>query len=605
MNELFNARSLYNKCTEEYNRRYYPNTILWDKDRYAEKNGLKTVKYKELGNEEIWGMPYAFCYGDNGELEVTFQDSAHTLVVGTTQVGKTWGHVMDSVHILSSKKNRANLMITDPKGEIWENTAYHLKKKGYRIYAVNFKNPGCSNMWNPLIEIYDKWMELNAISGEPVFHGTLKNMFNYILEDNVSDFVKNKYFWSFENKAYVSLEKAREAIDAKKGTLYAETTGMVNQLAVSMGTEALTNTKDAIWVRGAIDILKGMIYLMLEDALDKRSGFTRDNMNFMNMQRYYEIIREGLGAGTVGNPLLQIPKLMHKNPTDLSVRCFRAYFENASTTARSYMGVFENIMQEWFTPKIYAMANTNNIDLFDEDGSPFAVFLITRDYEKSDYIIAGLFVDWIYKNVLNKFDENGGKTERETFFLLDEFANIPVINGFTNKISTALSRKIIFQLYVQSYEQLESNYGFADAGTIRANCNVELFLGSRSMKTKKEFSDQCGTKRVESPDTAPIPDRKMMIEIPVLSVNTLESLERGECFMKRLNKPVSRTRFEMAFNCKELDIKKTAVTESVTSSKPYVDKSFFYKYLEDNRSMDFFSRFPNLKGNIDKEKRLS
>ena len=585
MNEIFSAKSLSKNCEREYTKRFFPNNDILNFDEYAKEYHLKTVRYSELENQEIWGMLYSMNRDNNDELSVTFQDAAHTLVVGTTQVGKTWGHVMASVYSLSAKKNKPNFMIADPKGEISENASEILKKRGYKIYALNFKDTQYSNMWNPLLEIYDGWMEMNSIEKRLKFHNSLRELSTYILEDSSTAYEKAGVFWSFDEKAYASKECADFALAHKKSEIESRTSDLINQLVSAIGSTAVQTSKDPVWQQGALEILRGMIYLMLEDALDSRSGFERKNMNFMNMQRYYELIRESVLTGTNNTPLLKTTKLVHKKMTDDSIRHIRAFFENAPTTTRSYLGVFENVMQEWFNPKIYSMANDNNIDLSNCDEQPFAIFLITRDYEKSDYFIAGLFIDWVYKEMLTKAEANGGKLNREMFFILDEFANIPVINGFTNKISTSLSRRIIFQLYVQSYEQIEGNYGIADAGTIKANCNVEIFLGSQSYRTKREFSEKCGTRRIKTLDAILSPDKKTIIEIPVLSINSLENLAQGDAYVKRLNRPTSKTHFEMAYRCSELSHNKLCAKEQGINSIPYNDEIFVYKYLENDHTM--------------------
>ncbi|MBQ1186935.1 MAG: type IV secretory system conjugative DNA transfer family protein [Clostridia bacterium] len=590
MNEIFNAKSLVRECEKEYTKRYFPNNQVLSLEEYAKEYDLKTVKYYELANSEIWGMPYAVTYNENGKLSVTFQDAAHSLVVGTTQVGKTWGHVMDNVFTLSAKKNKPNFMIADPKGEISENTVEVLKQRGYRIFALNFKNTKFSNMWNPLLEIYDNWMEMNLIEDRLKYHSSLRGLSKLELNDHRNAFEKAGCYWSFDGVAYSDPDDADAAVLYAKSQIESATFDLVNQLVSSLGASAVEKSKDPGWQTGALEIIRGMIYLMLEDALDKRSGFERQNMNFMNMQRYYEIIRDSVLTGMSNTALTNTIKLGHKKISDESIRHMRAYFENAPTTSRSYLGCFENIMQGWFNPKIYSIANDNNVDISGPDDTPFALFLITRDYEKSDYFIAGLFVDWVYKEMLTKAERLGGKLDREMFFILDEFANIPVINGFTSKISTSLSRRIIFQLYIQSYEQLEGNYGASDAGTIRGNCNVEIFLGSQSYKTKKEFSDKCGTRRIRTLDSALSPDKRALIETPALSINALENLKQGDAYIKRLNRPTAKTHFEMAYMCEEFAHNKVSAAEFGIKAKPYNDESFVYKYLENEYSMSNQSR---------------
>ena len=593
MNDIFNARSLSKICEKEYTKRFYPNNSVLESDEYTKEYNLRTYSYGELSDREIWGMLYSMKHGKRGVLEVTFQDNAHTLVVGTTQVGKTWGHVMDSVYALSAKKNKPSFMITDPKGEISENTVETLRKRGYRIYALNFKDTQYSNMWNPLLEIYDSWMELNSITEKLKYHRSLSDLKNYTLEDDISDYEKSGHFWSFGEKAYARGVNADIAIAHKKSKIESQTADLINQLVASLGSNALESSKEPCWQLGALEVLKGLIYLMLEDALDERSGFSRENMNFMNMQRYYEIIRESVLSSSTqyqNASLRRTTKLCHKLGTDQSIRHMRAYFENAPSTSRSYLGVFENIMQDWFNPKLYSIANSNNVHIDTDDEQPFAIFLITRDYEKSDYFIAGLFIDWVYKQMLSKAEANGGKLNNEMFFILDEFANIPVINSFTNKISTSLSRRIIFQLYVQSYEQIEGNYGISDAGTIRANCNVEIFLGSQSYKTKREFSEKCGTRRIKSLSSMITPDIRTLTESPAVSINALESLSAGDAYLKRLNKPVSKTHFEMAYLCNELSHSKLSPKQFGIVSEPYNDGKFVYKYLYSEHNMENFDK---------------
>lgn len=592
MNTIFQARSLSKKCEAAYLDRYFPNSRLLEREEYKNRYGLETLPYSALSERECWGMLYSLERDGQGELSVTLQENAHTLVVGTTQVGKTWGHVMDSLGVLSAKKNKPQFMITDPKGEIYKNMAPLLRSRGYRVYSLNFKNVSHSDTWNPLLEIYDSYVALNRLEKALVFQPTLIRLGEFEMTSTLDEFERLGGFWAFDGKAIADRADADLAVANKRADIESETCALVDQLVDSMGAPCLDGCRDPGWPQGAMEILRGMIYLMLEDALDERSGFRREHMNFMNMQRYYEILREGVlntASYNTVTPLLKNSKLFHKRTTDESLRHMRGFFENAPPTTRSYLGYFDNLMRNWFTPKLYSLANDQSVELDDGSGSPFAIFLVTRDYEKSDYFIAGLFVDWLYRQMLSRADAAPeGKLERELFFILDEFANIPVISAFSSKISTALSRRIVFQLYVQSYEQIESNYGAADAETIRANCNVELFLGSQSHQTKKTFSEKCGNTRVRALESVLCPDKCGTVEIPVLSINRLEELERGEGYLKRLNRPPSKTHFEMAYLCKEFRADPAFAYERPKQKLPYNDSVYVYSYLHHDRPMAYY-----------------
>ena len=88
---------------------------------------------------------------DNGE--------AHNIVIGATGSGKTQAVVFPMVHSLSKKGE--SMIITDPKGEIYEQTGVMLKEKGYNIVLLNFRSPQNGNGWNPMALPYQLYKEGN------------------------------------------------------------------------------------------------------------------------------------------------------------------------------------------------------------------------------------------------------------------------------------------------------------------------------------------------------------------------------------------------------------------------------------------------------------
>src|SRR5574344_462256 len=83
-------------------------------------------------NNKIWV--------DNGEY--------HTLVIGSSGSGKTRCVVKPLVNILA--KNGESMILTDPKGELYSDSAEHLKALGYNVIVLNFRDPINGNAWNPL-----------------------------------------------------------------------------------------------------------------------------------------------------------------------------------------------------------------------------------------------------------------------------------------------------------------------------------------------------------------------------------------------------------------------------------------------------------------------
>jgi len=84
---------------------------------------------------------------------------AHNIVVGSTGSGKTQIVVFPMVHSLAKKGE--SMIITDPKGEIYEQTANMLKERGYNIVLLNFRNPQNGNAWNPMGLPYKLYQEGN------------------------------------------------------------------------------------------------------------------------------------------------------------------------------------------------------------------------------------------------------------------------------------------------------------------------------------------------------------------------------------------------------------------------------------------------------------
>ena len=92
---------------------------------------------------EVGGTPIIYdkdsAYVDNSNM--------HTLVIGATGSGKTAGIVNPTMkHLIKAKES---IVITDPKGEIYEDNYKILKDAGYQIIVLNFREPQKGSCWNP------------------------------------------------------------------------------------------------------------------------------------------------------------------------------------------------------------------------------------------------------------------------------------------------------------------------------------------------------------------------------------------------------------------------------------------------------------------------
>ena len=130
--------------------------------------------------------------------------------------------------------------------------------------------------------------------------------------------------------------------------------------------------------------------------------------------------------------------------------------------------------------KIY-FPNTNLKDKLSREGEfevtvkapinkPKAVFMVTPDYDKSNHFLTSVFVNQLYYVLAKEASiSETGKCDKEVIFLLDEFGNMPPIEGLESIITVCLGRGIRFNLIIQAYSQLEDLYG-KNSKTIEGNC---------------------------------------------------------------------------------------------------------------------------------------
>ena len=116
--------------------------------------GVKEVNESDR-NYDAAGVPL---YAEKGKIWVDDGES-HSLIIGSTGSGKTYCIVNPLVHILA--KHDESMVITDPKGEIYERNAEFLRDRGYKIVLLNFRNPQRGNMWNPLSLPYKLYKQGN------------------------------------------------------------------------------------------------------------------------------------------------------------------------------------------------------------------------------------------------------------------------------------------------------------------------------------------------------------------------------------------------------------------------------------------------------------
>ena len=126
----------------------------WAKDREM-KTKLNRVDIKS-GDYDKAGIPL-ICDGKSMWID-TGED--HYIIVGSTGSGKTQIGSLPMINLMA--RAGESIIVTDPKGELYESTANLLKENGYNIVVLNFREPQKGNSWNPMALPYKLYKEGNT-----------------------------------------------------------------------------------------------------------------------------------------------------------------------------------------------------------------------------------------------------------------------------------------------------------------------------------------------------------------------------------------------------------------------------------------------------------
>ena len=248
------------------------------------------------------------------------------------------------------------------------------------------------------------------------------------------------------------------------------------------GQKSGDSNSDPFWDDSAEMLLKALIYYLIATRPEEEQ----------NLESCAELVRAANTNG--GNNLLT--ELMSSLPNDHPARMNYKSIEIApEKTYSSILSTLQSKLGKFDSKEIAELTSTDTIN-FEQIGSErTAVYVISSDTHTAYDFLLTIFFSQMIQQLYDFADNNGGRLKEQTFFILDEFANIGRIPDFDKKISTSRSRKISFSVILQNLDQLEAIYDKAYE-TIIGNCDTHLFLGSNSQKTVEYFSKALGEKTI-------------------------------------------------------------------------------------------------------------
>ncbi len=98
----------------------------------------------------------------------------HNMIIGSTGSGKSQALSFPFIRVMA--KAGESMIITDPKGELYEGTATELRQRGYNIVLLNFRDPQKGNCWNPFSLPYKLYKEGNTDKATELLEDLAKNI---------------------------------------------------------------------------------------------------------------------------------------------------------------------------------------------------------------------------------------------------------------------------------------------------------------------------------------------------------------------------------------------------------------------------------------------
>lgn len=140
----------------------------WATDKEMKK---ELVKILPTDSEiEKAGIPLI----NNGKEIWVDNSGYHNMIIGSTGSGKSQALSFPFIRVMA--KAGESMIVTDPKGELYEGTANELKERGYNIILLNFRDPQNGNCWNPFTLPYKLYKEGNIDKATELLEDLAKNI---------------------------------------------------------------------------------------------------------------------------------------------------------------------------------------------------------------------------------------------------------------------------------------------------------------------------------------------------------------------------------------------------------------------------------------------
>lgn len=467
---------------------------LWRKQ--AESGATPTtVDGKDLPQGIVVG-----CKGKAETIALVDDQDVHALMIGAAGVGKTAYFLYPNIEYACA--SGMSFISTDTKGDIYRNYGGIAQKYyGYNISVLDLRNPTKSH-GNNLLHLVNKYMDLYKKSVE-------------------------------EKKENISYKAKAE----KYSKIIAKT-------IILNGMDGANFGQNAFFYDAAEGLLTSAILLVSEFGAEG----TR------HIVSVFKIIQDLLAPSKVKGQT-QFKLLLNKLPPEHKARWFAGSALNSGeqsmlsvmSTAMSRLNTFLDTELE----QILCFDTEIDTERFCKEKS--AIFIVMPEEDNSKYFMVSLILQQLYREILSVADENSGQLKNRVMMYLDEFGTLPKIESAEMMFSASRSRKVSIVPIIQSFAQLNKNYGPEGAEIITDNTQLTIFGGfAPNSKSAEVLSKAMGSRTVLSGSVSRgknDPSQSLqMIERALMTPDELKSMPKGQFIVLKTGHNPMKVRLKLFFD---------------------------------------------------------
>lgn len=398
----------------------------------------------------------------------------HVLMIGAAGVGKTAYWLYPCIEYACA--SGMSFLSTDTKGDVMRNYGNIAKQYGYNVSVIDLRNPTRSN-GNNLLHLVNKYMDL------------------YQKEDKL--------------------------IYKAKAEKYAK---IISKTIILSGMDAASFGQNAYFYDAAEGLLTATILLVAEFCEPQKR----------HIVSVFKIIQELLAPSNKKGKN-QFQQLMEMLPNDHKAKWFAgAALNTAEQSMASVMSTALSRLNAFLDSELeQLLCFDTEIDAEKFCNEKSAIFVIMPEENPNTFFMISLIIQQLYREILAVADENGGKLKNRCVFFCDEFGTLPKIESAEMMFSASRSRRLQIVPIIQSFSQLDKNYGKEGAEIIVDNTQITLFGGFAPNSSSAEvLSKALGSRTVMSGSVSRSkndPSQSLqMIERPLMTPDELKSMPKGQ-----------------------------------------------------------------------------